>query len=187
MEEEKREELLKKFYMGETTMEEESLLREELKQEPGHLSAEPGMLWLIAGEKEVPEPSAGFNERLENITRIEKRLSTRTKRMLYLTSVAASVAAVTIICIRLFTAPSQPEDTFNDPALALAEVRNILGTVSSNLRSGTEPLTPMKNLTAAPDALSGLGRINETVHDNLGKLKYLNKTGSQPGLDSEKK
>lgn len=81
MEQERIRELLDKFYEGKTSEEEEAQLRSYLS-DPG-VSSSPGIesSYLAGMSREVPEPSEGFYDRLEAVTRGEAemtRMSSRT-------------------------------------------------------------------------------------------------------------
>ncbi|MRR24130.1 hypothetical protein EG830_14260, partial [bacterium] len=71
MEQEKITELLAKYFNGETSEEEELIIREFLGNPaaPDLLAGEFG--YLAAKPEKVPEPSGGFESRLEEITRPE--------------------------------------------------------------------------------------------------------------------
>jgi hypothetical protein len=66
------------------------------------------------------------------------------------------------------------KDTFSDPVIAMAEVRNILTVVSKNMNTGTEALGSIRAMSIAPGAIGEFGRINKEVENNLGRLRYLN-------------
>jgi len=77
------------------------------------------------------------------------------------------------------------QDTYKDPEIAMAEVKNILLAVSAKMTEGTAPLSSINSMKIAPEALSGFGKINSVVEDNLSKLRYLDQlTGSQKKTDN---
>lgn len=174
MEQEKIKALLDRFFSGETSEEEEAQMREYL--------SDPAFSQLFPTEKEyfslnssVPEPSEDFFKNLEAVTRTEKKIYSRSPLLRYGLSVAAG-AALLLGSYLLFDymRPREWSDTYNDPVLAMAEVRNILTTVSANMKTGTGPLSSMKSMSIAPEAMKGLGRLNDAAGSSLVNLRYLN-------------
>jgi len=202
MEQERIRELLDKYYEGQTSAEEEAQLK-SLLADPA-LSSSPGtdFGYLAAMSPEVPEPSEEFYARLEAVTLGEKemmpgmtplhgetpqtRMTPRRNRLRYAMSIAAAAAVVTgAYLIFDFTGRMEMKDTYNDPEIALAEVRSILMTVSDKMTSGTEPLGSINSMNIAPATLEGLGKINSAVGENLSRLRYLNRVaGSQKNKEN---
>lgn len=174
MEQEKIRELLGKYYSGETSEEEEMALRQYLGNTsvPSSLSDEFG--YLAAKPEKLPEPSAGFEARLDEITRKEIRMASPRSGWLRFAGIGA---AAVIICVALLifsparTAPAR--DTFSDPAIAMAEVKSILLTVSERMNTGTSQLEQVSAITARPEELNSLTTINGLVGRNLSRLRYL--------------
>jgi hypothetical protein len=71
------------------------------------------------------------------------------------------------------------QDTYKDPEIAMAEVRSILLAVSEKMTEGTAPLSSINSMSIAPESLSGLGKINSVVGDNLSRLRYLDQLGGE--------
>ena len=181
MEQEQIKALLDRFFRGETSEEEEAQLRE-------HLS-DPALSNLFQAEKDylsvkastVPEPSGDFFTNLEAVTRTEKKIYRLSPALRYGISIAAG-AALLIGSYLIFDnmRPRDWTDTYDDPELAMAEVRSILTMVSGNMKAGTEPLGSMRSLSIAPSAMKDLGRLNDAVDNNLGRLRYLNNLENTP-------
>ncbi len=180
MEQEKIRELLAKFYDGETSEEEELILREYLGSAaaPASLAGEFG--YLAAGPDQVPEPSEDFAARLDEITRKEVILASPRTRWLRFAGIGAAAAIITVAWLILSPAANkQTTDTFKDPALAMAEVKNILLTVSEKMNTGTAHLEQVGEITSRPEELNSLTTINGLVGRNLSRLRYLNDMHSQ--------
>ncbi|MCU0378803.1 MAG: hypothetical protein MUC78_11155 [Bacteroidales bacterium] len=181
MEQEEIKALLDRFFSGETSEEEEARVREIL--------SDPALLELFSAEKEylshvsqkVPEPSEHFFANLEALTHAEKKPYRRSTLLRYGLSVAAGAAMLLgSYMIFDYMRPHEWSDTYDDPHLAMAEVKSILTMVSGNMRAATEPLSPMRNLGIAPSAIKDLGLINDAVGNNLARLRYLNKMDQSP-------
>lgn len=181
MEQDKVKELLRRYYEGLTTGEEERQLREHLS-DPAVLSCFPGEKYLVSLSATVPEPSDGFYERLTDVTHRKLNMSPRHR----LLSHAATVAAAAVILAASWMLLNQygrqaVKDTYTDPAIAMAEVKSILTDVSRKMNTGMEQLEPMRKITKAPEALGEMSRINSIVEDNLAKLRYLSRIDNGNG------
>ncbi len=181
MEQEKIQELLDKFYEGATSEEEEAQLREYLS-DPSVASIFPEAEYLLSSRAEIPEPSEGFMTRLDAVTHTERNIFPRRRLLRYSITIAAG-AALLLGTYFLFDylRPQQMKDTYSDPELAMAEVRNILTVVSKNMNTGTEALGSIRAISIAPGAMGEFGRLNKAVGNNLDKLRYLN------GINTSKK
>ncbi|MDZ7636233.1 MAG: hypothetical protein U5L72_18060 [Bacteroidales bacterium] len=95
----------------------------------------------------------------------------RWKVLRYAAGSAAAAAILSGTCL-LFNniGTGRINDTYKDPVIAMAEVKNILLSVSGKMTEGTAPLSSINTLNIAPETLSGLGKINSVVEDNLSKL-----------------
>jgi hypothetical protein len=175
MEQENIRELLAKYYNGETSEEEELVLREYLGSAAAPASLTGTFGYLAAGTDQVPEPSEGFGAKLDEITRKEVRLASPGTRWLSFAGIGAA-AAIIAAALLIFNPVRTPgdRDTFSDPALAMAEVKNILLTVSGKMNTGTAQLEQVGEITSRPEELNSLTTINGLVGRNLSRLRYLN-------------
>jgi hypothetical protein len=173
MEQEKIKELLVKFYEGATSEEEEAQLREYLS-DPAVASIFPEGEYLLSYRTDIPEPSEEFLAKLEAVTHMERKMTTRGRLMRYSMTIAAG-AALLLGTYFLFNylRPQQMRDTYSDPELAMAEVKNILTMVSKNMNTGTGALSSIRTMSITPEAMSEFGRLNKAVGKNLDKLRYL--------------
>lgn len=175
MEQEKVKELLARFYEGVTTEAEEQELNDYFTSAGGSDETAVDRLMFLSSAKKIPEPSDEFMARLETITSDKTvGFSSRTALRYFLS--AAAGLALLIASYYLFRTPTQGmiHDTYSDPELALAEVKNILTTVSHNMNTGTEALNSFSMMSIAPEAFSEMGRTSRTIDRNLSKLRYLN-------------
>ncbi|MDX9728160.1 MAG: hypothetical protein RBT50_02740 [Bacteroidales bacterium] len=173
MEQEKIRELLDRYFNGETNEEEELLLNEYLRDPalPEELREEYGYLADLTVP--VPEPSEGFAARLEAVTHSQARMKSSgvILRLLAGTGAAAAILAGVWLTFR-FVAPQQ-KDTYSDPLIAMAEVREILLDVSGKMNSGTCRLEQIGTITRTPEELEGMARIGDMIGRNLSRLRYL--------------
>lgn len=183
MEQEKIRELLGRYFDGETDEEEELFLKECLRDPalPEALREEYGYLADLTAR--APEPSSGFTTRLEAVIRTDTRHHSSGGLMRIIAVTAAAAAVITGVWLTFRVAAPHPEDTYNDPLIAMTEAREILLEVSAKMNSGTSQLGQVGTIARKPDELEGMGRIGDLIGRNLSRLRYLNE---QPPLPSER-
>ena len=176
MEQEGIRELLNKYFEGSTSEEEEAQLRKYLS-DPSLASTVREEYGYIRGiSAEIPEPSEGFYERLEEIAFRPAEIPRLTRVLRYALGTAAAAAILTgaLFLFNVFSRGGL-QDTYKDPEIAMAEIRNILLAVSEKMTAGTEPLGAINSITTAPESLSGFKVLNSVVEDNLSRLRYLDR------------
>ncbi len=174
------EELLEKYYQGETSTPEEVILREFFAGEdiPAHLEAD-AELFRYFGKKKEDTLSGEMEERLvEMISNPEtkniefgtksdyekeempetRKIGGGTRLRYYWFSAAAAVILILIgifidMQIRKNTFETR-QDTYEDPYLAYAEAKKALYMVSSTMNTGRKPLKNIKKLDAGVNYLS---------------------------------
>jgi len=173
MEQEKIRELLGRYFNGETGEEEELLLKEYLRDpaSPEEIRDEYGYLADLA--LPVPEPTEGFAARLGAVTHREARLKSSGGLIRLLAGMAAAAAVMTGVWLAFRFAAPASKDTYSDPLMAMAEVREILLDVSGKMNSGTSGLDRIGTITRAPEELEGMARIGDMIGRNLSRLRYL--------------
>ena len=180
MEQEKIRELLDKYFGGETSEDEERILREYLgsASAPDSMTREFG--YLAMKPEQVPETSEGFETRLREITRPEITMHHPDRRRQWITIIttAAAVAAGAWLLISNLSLHGE-RDTYSDPAIAMAEVRSILLDISERMNTGTAQLEQVSTITAKPEELNVLSTINDLVGKNLSRLRYLDDLQNQ--------
>lgn len=175
MEREKTEGLLRKYYDGLTSAEEESQLRYLLDASAADGEFASDRALLSAGRTEVPEPSADFTGKLEAVTLQGGRIRVRRRSYSYFLSVAAGIALLLGSYYIFSTVTArEPADTFSDPELAMAEVRNILMNISQNMNTGSVTLREISTMSALPGAMNEMGMTVRSVDKSLSRLRYLN-------------
>ena len=176
-EEKKIEQMLKAFYNGETTPEDEALLLKFFKrkdlEEKWHNDRDLFIVLYDSSEITLPE---GINERLERFLdkhieqtfSIEKEIRLKKipfyskKRRLYI-AVASSAAAI-LLCVSIFfvsdssSSPDMIADTYTNPQEAAIAAEQALMLVSSKLNKGLSPLEKVK---------VSVDKTNEVLNENF--------------------
>jgi hypothetical protein len=169
--------LLEKYYKGETSVDEESSLKEYFRNEniPEVFRVEQDIFAYYSKKQTVPEPSKGFDERLiealENADFSDGRLRMR-KMLLAVTGIAAGLLILTGTWF-IFVRNTDPKDTFSDPEIAYAEAVKILHDVSYRLNSGTRALEPIGKLQEITErSLNTINRSTIKIKKNIGTLDH---------------
>jgi hypothetical protein len=178
MKEEKLKEILKKYYKGETSGEEEAELRKYFSGDDileGY-EAEKEIFSHYSRSEFIPVPSRDFESRIikavDDIENNQRNRSLR-KRSIAILSVAASIL-ILIGSYFIFFHQPETEDTFSDPQLAYAETMRILYDVSVKLNKGTEALKPLGKIQSATQTgIRSIDRSAVIISKNLNRIKLL--------------
>ncbi|MBN2667381.1 MAG: hypothetical protein JXR67_12785 [Bacteroidales bacterium] len=175
--------LLTKYYDGNSTIEEERLLKEYFggTDVPEELFEEQKIFRCYSeiSDKGIPEPSADFEKRIyEAIDREEKRslIPPRRRFFVILSGVAATLL---ILAAAYFFFERRPDirDTYNDPEVAYAEAMKILHSVSSRMNEGTKALGQLTALQEETGrTLYAVGKSTSLLEDNIKPLEIIFKT-----------
>lgn len=172
--------LLEKYYKGETSPEEEILLRDYFStgQIPPEFESEQEIFNFYSRMEEVPAPSSDFEERI--LSAIDESDRARSgvvkKRMLY--TFLSSAAAILLLMGSYFLIirKSEPADTYSDPAIAYAETLKLLYNVSESLNNGLNSLEPVRKIESVSDrTIETLSRSTTLIENNLRSLDYFAK------------
>jgi hypothetical protein len=171
--------LILKYEKGETSLEEERLLRNFFSGEgvPVHLKSYREMFGFFDDEA-GRTVSADFDEKFLNEIE-EGKVIPITKNRGKMTYSLIGIAATIVILIGLFFQFGQNSnnqslinDTYNDPQIAYIQARKALMAVSANLNEGVEKLSDVSEFN---DGLSNLNEIStfETGVKNLEKISIM--------------
>lgn len=159
------EELLKKFYDGVSTPEEEQLLKVYFLNEENiddRWEADQRLFKALYNEEiQIPE---GISERLDKaIERMDKSSPASNNKRRYFSYWISGVAAVALLCIGLFfvtpqSAKPQMADTFEDPVEAAMAAEKAIAFMSSYMNKGL-------------DQVSDAGQEIKKMNQVLDKLK----------------
>jgi len=175
--ENKIEQMLKAFYNGDSTPEEEALLLKFFNskdlEEKWHMDRD--ILIALNDSSEITLPE-GISERLENaidnhitetlITENEllhKKIPLYSKTRRFLIAVVSSAAAI-LLCIGIFFVSENIQstdmivDTYTDPEEAAIAAEQALMLVSTKLNQGLSPLEMVKD---------NIDKTNELLNDNF--------------------
>ncbi len=135
------EQLIEKFYAGETTLEEEKQLRVFFMQEdiPKQYRELKEQFFLMdnMGREELP---ADFEERLLASMPVASNERKSLFGHYWIPAVAATLLIlITIIFGTDLLKPKEVYGTISDPAIAFMETRKVLKDVSGNINKGLEP------------------------------------------------
>lgn len=165
--------LLDRFYLGETSLEEEKILQkyfssarvaEELMPDRDLFRS------LESSEGDVPVPSS-LNQKLVDVIDQQEKKVVRTRRISIFS--LSGLAAGLLVVIALYTgyfktgnnplmASHQMSDTYDNPQDAYEEARRALVYVSAKLNTGTSDLEYVKQVSkTASDPLKSLSKINK--------------------------
>jgi hypothetical protein len=165
MKEELLKKLLEKYYNGDTSVEEELILKEYFSGDeifPGY-EAEKEVFRLYSASDEIPVPDDKLEARIKaSIDRIDTHKSEQAPaiRRYPIFSIAAGLL-ILIASYFMLKQHSGPRDTFSDPRLAYAETMKILNEVSIKLNKGTAALQPLTKISRT--ANTGIGSVSKSA------------------------
>ncbi|MBN2214248.1 MAG: hypothetical protein JW723_08385 [Bacteroidales bacterium] len=166
---EKAEALIKKYYKGETSHEEELQLKEFFRTAeniPEHLSPEKELFSMYSEAAREELPVKSLMENLEKVidSRSGSRVTIKKPAVYWISGIAAGIA---LLLVSYFLIVQKPiynkkyalQDTYQDPKLAYDETQKVLLYVSQQMNKGTAQL-------------HNVSRINKPVHrlQNLKKI-----------------
>jgi len=177
--------MLDRFYLGETTLEEEKRLDEYFSSRavPEEFLPDKDLFQTLgSGDQTVHVPEDLNQKIIHTIEQVERK-ATRTRRIsvFSLSGLAAGLLimiAVYLFYIRTDTSPlmasHQMEDTYSDPLDAYEEAKRTLAFVSAKLNNGTSELEHVqKHVSKTADPLKSLSKINKGSRELslLGQLQ----------------
>jgi hypothetical protein len=169
--------LLERYYSGESTVDEELILRDFFSGEdiPEGYEAEREIFAYYASAAEMPEPSADLEERIIAAAETEIRVRRPSvSRFLYPAIGIAASILVAAGAYLYFTPRETLRDTYSDPKTAYLETRRILYQVSSKMNHATLALEPVGKMSKAKDkSLSRISRSASVVEKSLKTLDKL--------------
>lgn len=178
--------LLKRYYEGTSTDEEEKSLKAFFSGSkiPAGYEAEKAMFEYYSSLSLAP--SEGFEDRiiasLDTIAKKETVLWE--KGVLRFAGIAASVLILTASWF--FFNRDKQEDTFDDPEIAYVETMKILFDVSTKMNSGTAGLQPVSKINLKNiEGLEVLAKSKETLERNLMNLNQPEATAGKKSSSGE--
>ena len=168
--------LLQKYFDAETSLEEEKLLTAYFKQDDLPEEILPFKKWFTGiGEITFSSNVDSFNERV--LDKIEVQENNRKLRIrqfrLTLAGIAASLIFVVGSLIYYFQQPAY-QDTFSDPAAAIAYAEKTMSFVSSEYNKGLAQLAPVQRLNQSTLIAGKSVKILRKGLDKVNKLHLIN-------------
>jgi hypothetical protein len=184
--------LLEKYYSGESSLEEELVLRNyfgkpDVSEE---LSNEKEIFRYYHDLSEIPEPSVGFEDRIVSAVEGIDNKSVWFKNRRIFGMIAGIAATILIITGSYFFLinRSGPAETFSDPEIAYAETIKILYAVSSRLNQGTkelERINSMRDVTR--ESFETISKSASSLRQVYKPLDDLSKSSESIGESNDKK
>jgi hypothetical protein len=170
---EKIRKLLDRFYLGETTLEEEKILQDYFSSArvPEELMPDRDLFRTMEAASQAVAVPDGLNQKILDVIDQQDRRVVRTRRISVFT--LSGLAAGLLVVIALYTgyfgkgqvgllASHQMSDTYENPQDAYEEARRALTFVSAKLNAGTSELAQVKHVSkTASDPLKSLSKINK--------------------------
>jgi len=176
MEYQEIEKLLNRYLEGETTLEEEALLKAYFSHADlpeKHREMQEFFCYLTDAKHESEPP---FDVTYELNTLIEKKWNKETaNRFSRVYAWIGSAAAVLVISFGLFQYMNKPEpgikDTYKDPKLAYLETKQALLKVSRIMNRNTAKLKYLSNMDASFEQVQKIAKIDKVVNSVKNKKK----------------
>jgi hypothetical protein len=180
MNEEELNRLIEKYYNGDSTEEEEDVLRNYFRQSdiPEGYETEKEIFSFYTESVDYIAPSVDFEARILagiDSSGRKKGLQNFKKYILPLMSTAAGLLILAGSYF-FFVHKPQPLDTFKDPQIAYAETIKILRDVSVKLNRGSQVLEPVGKINEmTKKSIETINKSSKYVKQNLKNLEIIQK------------
>lgn len=170
--------LLVKYYDGESTGEEEQLLKKFFSQTdiPEELRDEKEIFRYYLQSSVIPEPSSDFEKNIISaLDSLDQKSESLKRRRIFgiLTGIAAGMLILAGTYF-FFVHKSEPRDTYSDPEIAYAETMKILYDVSSRLNHGTKALEQISQLQdETQKSLTTINRSTTIIKERMKPVDNL--------------
>lgn len=170
------DQLLEKYYSGGSTKEEEIILKDYFSGDiilSGY-EAEREIFRYYKTEKEIPEPSPDFEERIiAGVEGAGTKERTLNYRRYLLPAIGAAASILIIAGSYLFlNRDGEMKDTFSDPQIAYLETRKILLDVSLKMNQATRELEPVGKMNEMTEkSFSAINKSTVIIEKNLKGLE----------------
>ncbi len=164
------EKLLERYFNGETSLEEEKILKDFFKggNIPPHLLSLKKQFEYFADEQKNNYLDERFDHKvLDQITQNEKSntRSIKLRRLYTYSSIAASIIIVLSIFFKFDPFSKKMDDTFNDPQIAYEETKKALLFVSKVLNKGISPVEKVASFDEGSKQMSKLSSMNKGIEE----------------------
>jgi len=178
--------ILDRFYLGETTLEEESKLHEYFSSNtvPEEFIPDKELFLAMGSGNDSVEVPDNLNQKIIATIDKEERSTTRTRRISVFSLSGLAAGLLVMIAVYLFyirtdtqagLASQEMIDTYEDPEEAYEEAKRALAYVSTKLNNGTSELELVKKVGKTADPLKSLSKINKGSKELslLGQLHHI--------------
>jgi hypothetical protein len=166
------EKLLDKFYEGETSLEEENLLRNFFRNMdvPDEMSADKEFFAQMEAEQKWVPINSNLESKLHNIIDLQVKSKNNTRRLnlfYKISSVAAGIAIIVISYLAVIQNNKKPleNDTYKDPKVAYEQVKRTLMYISQNLNRGTETLSQVSKINQGVTEFSAFSSFSSGMKE----------------------
>ncbi len=177
------EQLVKKYFAGETSPEEEFQLKEFFRTSeniPEHLMPEKELFSMYTEASDEELPMDDFMENLEKVIDKQtlKAVNFRGTTFYWILGIAAGVALLIGSYFLFLEKPRITnnqlalQDTYTNPKLAYEETQKILLYVSQTINKGTAKLSNVSKITGPVQSLQNLKKLDTGIND-LKMLQFL--------------
>ena len=165
--------LLDRFYLGETTLEEEKILQEYFSSAsiPEELMPDRDLFGSLENASDSVAVPESLNQKILDVINKQEKKMVRTRRIsvFSLSGLAAGLLVVIALYVGYFRADApgllasnQMTDTYEDPQDAYEEAKRTLAYVSAKLNIGTSELEHVVRVSkATSEPLKSLTKINK--------------------------
>lgn len=178
MNEEELGRLIEKYYNGDSTEEEERILKDYFSQEniPEGYETEKAIFGYFRSKGSLPEPSEGFEARV--LAAIDYSVSRKVPfwRRKYIIPYLSAAAGLLLMfgSYFFFVNKSEVNDTFTDPEIAYAETLKILVNISYQLNHGASALKPVGKIEEMKTrSFAAINKSSRIVEKKMKDLEYL--------------
>ena len=175
----KAEQLVERYYAGETTPEEEIQLKEFFrtsKNIPDHLMPEKELFSMYSEASCQDEQRDDFMKNLEKTidTQVSKDTGFKKTTLFWISGIALLIGSYFIFIEKPVPADNQIalQDTYKDPRVAYAETQKVLLYISQTMNKGTSKLSNISKITTPVQSLQNLKKLDTGISD-LKMLQFL--------------
>jgi hypothetical protein len=184
--------LLERYYDGDSTNEEEQLLKDFFSRTdiPEDLYSERDIFRYYLQSSIIPEPTSDFENRIISaLDSLDQKSESLKRRRIF--GIISGIAAGMLILAGtyfFFVQKSEPRDTYSDPEIAYAETMKILYDVSGRLNHGTKALEQIGELrNETQKSFTTINRSTALIKEKMKPLVSLSKAKDINDSNNEKK
>jgi hypothetical protein len=177
--------LLAKFYEGSTSLEEEHSLRDYFRDNtvPEELATDRELFMYSLNEAKLVPMNSGLEKKLEHWIDLQDAGEKKTRHIQLWYKVASVAAGIAILVVCYLFIVKQdneikPKDTYTDPQIAYAQVKQTLLYISEKLNKGTKPLNQMSKLNQGMEHFSSFSSFGSGLKQ-LEMSSYYDQTSNE--------